>query len=66
MNTAITKNFKYSNSYNKYIPHLTIAYLKPGTGKKYVKNIKLFYPNVKDYIYTYKTMKQQLTPLKLK
>jgi len=47
MNKQIAKNFKYSNDYSKYIPHITIAYLLPGTGKKYVKNIKLFYPKVK-------------------
>lgn len=66
MNTAITKNFKYSNDYDKYIPHLTIAYLKPGTGSKYIKNIKLFYAQPDQYIYNYKQKDIQIIPIKLK
>jgi 2'-5' RNA ligase len=30
----------FTNEYPKFQPHLTIAYLKPGTGKKYVKMFK--------------------------
>jgi 2'-5' RNA ligase len=34
------KMFPYTSSYPDYIPHCTIAYLKPGTGKKYVKDLE--------------------------
>jgi hypothetical protein len=31
------KKFPYTTDFPDYHPHLTIAYLKPGTGKKYIK-----------------------------
>jgi len=34
------KQFPHTNNFPKYHPHLTIGYLKPGTGKKYVKQFK--------------------------
>lgn len=34
------KKFPYTNDFPKYHPHMTIAYLKPGTGKKYVEKLK--------------------------
>ena len=30
------KTLPYTNSYNDYEPHATVAYLKPGTGEKYL------------------------------
>lgn len=35
MNKRCTDNLEYTNSYPDYVPHLTVAYLLPGTGKKY-------------------------------
>lgn len=66
MNKAIRKDFKYSNDYDEYIPHVTIAYVKSGRGKQYIKHIKLFYPKVKQYIYNYKGEDIELIPFKLK
>lgn len=40
MNSVLRKNVEYTNSYNGYDPHITIAYLKPGTGKKYIHDFK--------------------------
>ncbi len=37
LNKQCTKNLEYTNSYPDYIPHMTVAYLKQGTGKKYIK-----------------------------
>lgn len=34
------KQFPYTSSFPDYNPHLTVAYLKLGTGKKYVKKFK--------------------------
>lgn len=34
------KNLPHENSYPTYHPHMTIAYLKKGTGKKYCDNMK--------------------------
>lgn len=36
-NEKIRNNCEYKNDYPEYKPHITIAYLKPGKGKKYVK-----------------------------
>lgn len=38
LNKKLDSSFKNENSYPNYIPHLTIAYLKPGMGKKYVED----------------------------
>ena len=35
-NEKVRKNCEYKNDYPDYKPHITIAYLKPGMGKKYV------------------------------
>lgn len=34
--------FPHTNDYPEYHPHMTIAYLKPGKGKKYVEQFKKF------------------------
>lgn len=34
------KQYPYTNSFPDYHPHLTIAYLQPGTGKRYVKMLE--------------------------
>lgn len=39
VNSAL-KKFPHTNSFPNYHPHLTIGYLKPGTGKRYVKMLK--------------------------
>ena len=35
------RSFPHTNSYSDYKPHMTVAYLKPGTGKKYITKTKL-------------------------
>ena len=35
INKLLTKNVKYSSNHPDYHPHVTLAYLKPNTGKKY-------------------------------
>lgn len=40
LNSAFVKNFKHTNKFPEYHAHCTIAYLKPGTGEKYVKKVK--------------------------
>lgn len=39
VNDLLTKNVDYTNDFTDYHPHLTIAYLKPGAGEKYVNKI---------------------------
>ena len=39
LNKALTEKFPYKNDHPDYIPHMTIAYLKPGTGEKYAKKL---------------------------
>jgi hypothetical protein len=36
LNKLIADKFEYTKTHPKYIPHVTLAYLKPGLGKKYV------------------------------
>lgn len=36
MNAKLRGSVDYTNSYPKYVPHVTLAYVKPGEGKKYV------------------------------
>jgi len=40
LNKALRKKFEYKNDHPDYHPHMTIAYLKPGMGEKYVKKLK--------------------------
>lgn len=40
INKKLSKSFPYSSDYPNYHPHCTIAYLKKGTGKKYVDLLK--------------------------
>jgi len=37
LNAIMTDNFDYTNDYPDYHPHMTIAYVKKGLGKKYDK-----------------------------
>jgi hypothetical protein len=40
MNKKLMDTFPYTTDFPKYHPHCTIAYLKPGKGKKYVEMFK--------------------------
>jgi hypothetical protein len=40
LNKILRNKFEYKNDHPDYHPHMTIAYLKPGMGKKYVKKLK--------------------------
>jgi 2'-5' RNA ligase len=40
INKDLMDNFDYTTDFPDYKPHCTIAYLKPGTGKKYINRIK--------------------------
>jgi hypothetical protein len=49
LNSILKQFFKYTNSYNTYIPHSTIAYLKPGMSDKYVTKFDTIYELCSDY-----------------
>lgn len=36
LNKIISDNFEHTDSYDSYIPHITISYVKSGQGKKFV------------------------------
>lgn len=38
LNSLITKHFENTDTHPNYIPHVTIAYVKSGSGKKFVGN----------------------------
>jgi hypothetical protein len=35
-NKIVSDNFEHTNTHDTYLPHLTVAYVKPGLGKKYL------------------------------
>jgi hypothetical protein len=35
-NEIVSNNFEHSDTHSTYLPHLTVAYVKPGLGKKYL------------------------------
>lgn len=39
LNKYCVKEFEFENDYPKYHPHVTIAYIKKGRGKKYIQNL---------------------------
>jgi 2'-5' RNA ligase len=53
------KSLPHTSNYPKYNPHMTIAYLKPGRGKKYVNLLKDEEHNVtpKKIVYSYDNKK---------
>lgn len=52
LNSEFSDSFKNTNDYPEYHAHCTIAYLKPGMGKKYVKDVeKEFSPASFKYSY---------------
>jgi 2'-5' RNA ligase len=55
--------FPHTNKFPNYEPHITISYVKPGTGKKYVKNINQFKVTFKTGIYSSPHYKKQLFEL---
>lgn len=40
INSNLKSSFDYTNSYTEYKPHMTICYLKKGTGAKYKRDFK--------------------------
>lgn len=36
LHAVLKKNLKSTENFDRYIPHITIGYLKPGEGKKYI------------------------------
>jgi len=55
LNKQCTDCLDYTNDYPDYKPHLTVAYLKPGTGKKYLDIDSVIFEGEKtsgDYIFS--------------
>jgi len=54
LNKILRERFPYKSNYPEYHPHMTIAYLKPGTVKKYAKDLKKHIVFESDYFcYSY-------------
>jgi len=43
INNDLKNSFSYTSDFDTYLPHSTIAYLKPGMAKKYIKKFKEVY-----------------------
>jgi len=53
INSDLRNNLSYKNKYDKYEPHATIAYVKKGTGVKYIKELEesfVLYPSEYEYV----------------
>ena len=53
LNKLMIDNFDYTNDYPEYHPHTTIAYVLPGKGKKYEKDIKNLNMESKELFYSF-------------
>ena len=53
-NKLLKTVFPYTSDFPKYHPHMTISYVKKGTGKKYVGKIKPFTVKFDKAVYSYK------------
>lgn len=53
-NKELRDNIDYVETYPDYHPHMTVAYLKKGTGKKYTKDMldKIIEPKAKYFLYS--------------
>lgn len=51
INNVLKSTFKHTEDFPDYNPHSTIAYLKPGMGKKYIVDIKELIDNPIDPIF---------------
>jgi 2'-5' RNA ligase len=52
LNKLLTDSFEFTTDYPDYHPHMTIAYVKKGTGKKYNTNQKEIDMSGKELIYS--------------
>ena len=50
----VEKRFPNTQTYPEYHPHMTIAYVTKGVGKKYVKKVKSFKVVFDSVVYSYK------------
>ena len=60
LNAEIKERFPYTSTYPTYKPHMTIAYVKKGQGKKYVKDLdsEHFYSDTFEYSMAFDDFKQ--------
>lgn len=64
-NKALAK-LPHTNKFKNYIPHLTVGYLNPGSGKKYTKELQQkSYELLPDYV-VYSTKDKIKTKIKIK
>lgn len=52
LNELFRQNFVYNNEYTEYKPHMTIAYVKKGKGRKYIKKMEPVNLDIDKYVYS--------------
>lgn len=57
LNEHVRETYPYTNKFNQYIPHSTIAYLKSGKAEKYTKNLPEHIINLPIKRWVYSTSK---------
>ena len=54
LNEIVRQNFEYTETHKDYKPHVTIAYVKPGKGEKYISKLKMpIFTASSTFIYSY-------------
>ena len=53
IHSELKKNIPNGDKFDIYRPHITIAYLKKGTAKKYVRDFNMEINNQKNIVFTY-------------
>jgi len=52
LNKLLSESFDNTNDYPDYHPHMTIAYVKKGTGKKYIDKLEPVRMKIDKYVYS--------------
>jgi len=61
----VEKRFSNTQTFDKYIPHMTICYVKKGEGKKYAKKVKPFRVKFDKVVYSYRASKSDKKDTKI-
>lgn len=65
LNKLLTDNVEYKNDHPQYKPHLTIAYLKKGEGKKYIDDTRFEGLNIKSSQLIFSDADRKHTPIEM-
>jgi len=65
-NKLLKNTFPFTSDFPKYHPHMTIAYVKKGEGKKYIQKVKPFKVKFDKAVYSYNKNKKDKDRTKIR